>query len=167
MGIQAGSGVMADINITPLVDVMLVLLIIFMVAAPVMEKERSKRELEENRDKQQRLVALNLPALNNADASPAPVRTVTLHVSASLKVSLDDVLVADCSAHAEAVDKRLWQPCLDAVEGAVRDVKEAREGGVAVDADPVAKFGFVVGVMHRLHRANIERVSMFPRTTTG
>ena len=71
------------------------------------------------------------------------------------------------SAHADAIDKRLWQPCLDAVEGAVRDVKEAREGGVAVDADPVAKFGFVVGVMHRLHRANIERVSMFPRITTG
>ena len=29
-------GVMADINVTPLVDVMLVLLIIFMVAAPMM-----------------------------------------------------------------------------------------------------------------------------------
>ena len=41
MGMQAASGVMADINITPLVDVMLVLLIIFMVAAPVMEKERA------------------------------------------------------------------------------------------------------------------------------
>ncbi|MCX7557663.1 biopolymer transporter ExbD [Xanthomonadaceae bacterium JHOS43] len=34
-----GSGAMADINVTPLVDVMLVLLIIFMVTAPMMSYE--------------------------------------------------------------------------------------------------------------------------------
>src|SRR4051812_13730129 len=33
---RRSSGVMSDINVTPLVDVMLVLLIVFMVAAPMM-----------------------------------------------------------------------------------------------------------------------------------
>ncbi len=33
---SSGSGPMADINVTPLVDVMLVLLIIFMVTAPIL-----------------------------------------------------------------------------------------------------------------------------------
>lgn len=33
---NSGGGVMADINVTPLVDVMLVLLIIFMITAPLM-----------------------------------------------------------------------------------------------------------------------------------
>ena len=33
---NSGGGPMADINVTPLVDVMLVLLIIFMITAPVM-----------------------------------------------------------------------------------------------------------------------------------
>jgi biopolymer transport protein ExbD len=33
---NAGAGPMADINVTPLVDVMLVLLIIFMVTAPIL-----------------------------------------------------------------------------------------------------------------------------------
>src|SRR3546814_7793418 len=33
---NAGGGPMADINVTPLVDVMLVLLIIFMVTAPIL-----------------------------------------------------------------------------------------------------------------------------------
>ena len=32
----SGKGPMADINVTPLVDVMLVLLIIFMITAPLM-----------------------------------------------------------------------------------------------------------------------------------
>ncbi len=38
MKIQAHRSVMAEINVTPMVDVMLVLLVIFMVAAPLMEK---------------------------------------------------------------------------------------------------------------------------------
>ena len=33
---NSGGGPMADINVTPLVDVMLVLLIIFMITAPVL-----------------------------------------------------------------------------------------------------------------------------------
>lgn len=37
MGLKAGQkGLMADINVTPLVDVMLVLLVIFMITAPLM-----------------------------------------------------------------------------------------------------------------------------------
>ncbi len=36
MSTGSGNGMMADINVTPLVDVMLVLLIIFMVTAPMM-----------------------------------------------------------------------------------------------------------------------------------
>ncbi|HVR43892.1 MAG TPA: biopolymer transporter ExbD [Thermoanaerobaculia bacterium] len=36
-GVSSGSGIRGDINITPLVDVVLVLLIIFMVATPVLQ----------------------------------------------------------------------------------------------------------------------------------
>jgi biopolymer transport protein TolR len=39
MGMSSGNGrkqLMSDINVTPLVDVMLVLLIIFMITAPMM-----------------------------------------------------------------------------------------------------------------------------------
>ncbi len=38
MGVSRKSKVMADINVTPLVDVMLVLLIIFMVTAPLLQQ---------------------------------------------------------------------------------------------------------------------------------
>ncbi len=47
MDVGAKSGVRSDINITPLVDVVLVLLIIFMVLTPLMEKEMGVRVPEE------------------------------------------------------------------------------------------------------------------------
>lgn len=167
MGMSAGKGgVMGDINVTPLVDVMLVLLIIFMVAAPVMEKERSKKAIDEDRDRQQRLVALNLPALNNsAQAAAENGQTYTLHVTKSLVVTFDNKEVVNCSG--SLTDKKGWETCFDKIESAVRGVPQARENGVVVDAEQETKFGFVVGIMHRLHRANIEKVSMFPRTTPG
>ena len=165
MGMQAGGGVMGDINVTPLVDVMLVLLIIFMVAAPAMEKQRTEKALEEDRARQQRLVSLNLPSLDNSGGSEQG-RTLTLKVSKDLVVTYEGKVVVDCSQERGAQDKRRWVPCLDKVEAAVRGSEEGRENGVIVDAEPEAKFGFIVGVMHRLHRAQVEKVSMFPNPTT-
>lgn len=56
---------MAEINVTPLVDVMLVLLIIFMVTAPMMQEgvsvdlpEAQGKALERNQDVQEMVVAL-------------------------------------------------------------------------------------------------------------
>lgn len=165
MGMQAQSGAMADINVTPLVDVMLVMLIIFMVAAPVMEKARSQKELEENRDKQQRLVALNLPALDNSQATANQAQTLTLKIDQNFVVSFEGKTVSDCSKFRDAIDKRQWTRCFDEVEGAIRANEDAKDSGIIVDADPSIKFGFVVGIMHRMHKANIEKVSMFPKTT--
>ena len=80
---------LADINITPLVDVVLVLLIIFMVTAPVLQsgievavpKTRTVKEITEERlvisiDKQQRVFLGNDPININsiADALRKKVR---------------------------------------------------------------------------------------------
>src|SRR5438067_1300944 len=47
MDVGGKGGVRSDINVTPLVDVVLVLLIIFMVLTPLMEKEIGVRVPEE------------------------------------------------------------------------------------------------------------------------
>ena len=47
-------GAMADINMTPFIDVMLVLLIIFMVAAPLLDDRRLGRPAAGERDRAQR-----------------------------------------------------------------------------------------------------------------
>ena len=88
MAVDLGNGgsrshrALADINITPLVDVVLVLLIIFMVTAPVLQsgievnvpKTRTVKEITEERlvisiDKQQRVFLGNSPININEIAS--------------------------------------------------------------------------------------------------
>ena len=70
---DANSGMLADINITPLVDVMLVLMIIFMVTAPLLTAS----------------VNVDLP---KAEAAPAPQddKPLTVSVNAEGKIYLQD-----------------------------------------------------------------------------
>ena len=90
MGVSAGGGgggrrrrgrkkaVMSEINITPMVDVMLVLLIIFMVAAPMMTTG----------------VPIDLPQ-SSAAALPNQAKPVTLDVTAEGGVFIDQNPVAE------------------------------------------------------------------------
>lgn len=73
MGGQNNSrGVMAEINVTPLVDVMLVLLVIFMVTAPMMQQG----------------VQVNLPKADTRAMTPAE-EAVVVSVDKSGKVFID------------------------------------------------------------------------------
>jgi len=62
-----GGGVKADINVTPLVDVMLVLLIIMMLIAPMLEQG----------------VNVKLPTANNADAKPQSQEQTIVAIAAN------------------------------------------------------------------------------------
>ena len=69
--------VMAEINVTPMVDVMLVLLIIFMVAAPLATVD----------------IAVNLPA-STADPQPRPDKPVFLTVRRDLTLAIGEQAVS-------------------------------------------------------------------------
>lgn len=69
---DSGGGPMAEINITPFVDVMLVLLIIFMVAAPLMESG----------------IAIQLPKAAT-QALPKSDDPVTLNITKDSKIYLN------------------------------------------------------------------------------
>jgi biopolymer transport protein ExbD len=62
----ARGGLKADINVTPLVDVMLVLLIIMMLIAPLLQKG----------------VDVNLPTASNVAEKPDTQQQIVLHVTA-------------------------------------------------------------------------------------
>src|SRR5471030_1815548 len=70
------SGEMHDINVTPFIDVMLVLLIIFMVAAPLATVD----------------VRVDLPA-SSAKPQPRPEKPVFLTVKADKQIYLGDSVV--------------------------------------------------------------------------
>jgi biopolymer transport protein ExbD len=69
----------SDINVTPFIDVMLVLLIIFMVAAPPSTVD----------------VSVDLP-VSNAEAQPRPDKTIFLTLKRDLSLALgDDAIASD------------------------------------------------------------------------
>ena len=65
-----------EINVTPFIDVMLVLLIIFMIAAPLATVD----------------IAVNLPAAS-AEQQPRPDKPVFLTVKPDLSLALDDAQI--------------------------------------------------------------------------
>ncbi len=74
-----------EINVTPFIDVMLVLLIIFMVAAPLATVD----------------VAVNLPA-STAEPQPRPDKPIFLTVKADLTLALGEITIVARDARRRA-----------------------------------------------------------------
>lgn len=73
MHMNSGKGFLAEINVTPFVDVMLVLLIIFMVTAPMLTQG----------------VEVDLPETKSVETLPEDSETVVLHVLKDGTIKLD------------------------------------------------------------------------------
>ncbi len=123
---------MADINVTPMVDVMLVLLIIFMVAAPMMMAG----------------VPVDLPdsranALNQPEREP-------------VSISLDgdgNIFLGEEQIDAAVLPDRLAQ-----IATLAPGEKEAPQ--IMLRADRTLDYGRVMAVMGELNRAGLNRVSL-------
>lgn len=80
--------VMAEINVTPLVDVMLVLLVIFMVTAPMMQQG----------------VQVNLPKADTKAMTPAEEAViVSVDKAGKTYINKDEVLAGDLKPRLEAL----------------------------------------------------------------
>jgi biopolymer transport protein TolR len=89
MKVERDRGVMSEINVTPLVDVMLVLLIIFMVTAPLLQQG----------------IDVNLPKAKGKDMPPE--ERVALVIKRDMKVYMNDnpVSLADMRQKLQAISK--------------------------------------------------------------
>ena len=87
---RSNTGTMSDINVTPLVDVMLVLLIVFMVAAPLMTTG----------------VPIELPK-TQAKQLATPSEPLTISVQADRKVFIDksEIALTDLAAKLQSLAK--------------------------------------------------------------
>jgi biopolymer transport protein TolR len=80
MGMDSGGGggIKSDINVTPLVDVVLVLLIIFMVVTPMLQRGKD----------------VQLPVTSNPDAKKTDEKNeILVSISSDAKIYLDTTLV--------------------------------------------------------------------------
>lgn len=121
---------LSEINIIPLVDVMLVLLIIFMVAAPMM----------------QRGVEVNLPTSSRTQ----PADAVPLYVTIPLSYRDDGrVYIEEEAVPLEFLGERVRQAMVNVEQ---KDVFVRGDGGVQLQE--------LIDVFDRLKEAGIERVGL-------
>jgi biopolymer transport protein ExbD len=122
---------LSEINIIPLVDVMLVLLIIFMVAAPMMQKG----------------VEVNLPVSRRADKLS---NTKPLYVTVPTSYRSDRrIYIGDESVPVDVLAERMRQEMLN------RDDKQ-----VFLRGDGAVQLQELMDVFGRLKEAGIERVGI-------
>lgn len=86
-GDDSGGGIVAEINITPLTDVFLVLLIIFMVTSSVIANTGKK---------------VDLPQAQQSSQTPPKAVTVTLTADGQVQVNGDAVRMNTLQAHLKA-----------------------------------------------------------------
>jgi biopolymer transport protein TolR len=127
-----GQTPMSEINVTPLVDVMMVLLVIFIITAPLMVSA----------------LKLDLPKAQGGQASTAPPRFVKLAINAQGDVFLDERMVS-LAVLTQALNAQ-------AAEAAARGTGELPE--IQLQADSAVAYGRVVEVMGLAQQAGMTRI---------
>lgn len=141
MGMNMGSGIgrrgggrgrapMAEINVTPFVDVMLVLLIIFMVTAPLLVTG----------------VPVDLPE-SRANALEQEQEPVQISIDNEGRIFIDDEELSR-----GALETRLRDIAAD------QNPEDPRQ--IMLRGDKTLDYGLIMGVMGELNRAGLNRVSL-------
>ena len=152
---QGGGGraMMSEINVTPFVDVMLVLLVIFMVATPLIDKK----------DEEKRKVDIDLPVTrNNANrVDPEQTEKMILQIDQDLRVTIGEEVIVDCSEALDGEGPARFEPCFVTIEEKLgKNAKLQEEKELYLLADTEIPYGFVVGTMARIKAAGVNKLGM-------
>ena len=124
--------VLSEINVTPFVDVMLVLLVIFMVTTPILYQG----------------VKVNLPQTASSKIPVKNQKRITVSVTGSGNIFLDDASYS-LSGIGTALGK------LMKAEGTAPE-----SGRVFLRADKSVSYGFVVKVIDEIKKTGVEKLSL-------
>jgi len=128
----AKGGVKSDINVTPLVDVMLVLLIIMMLVAPLLQQG----------------ITVTLPKASNSVDKPETRGQTTIAISVDKHVYLN-------AKEVPSPTDNLGNAVKEVLEG-----KKADEKVVFIKADQGVDYGVVMATMDQLRAAGIEDMGL-------
>lgn len=128
---NSGNGPMADINVTPLVDVMLVLLIIFMVTAPALTFQTQ----------------VDLPQPVNPPPPPPrdPPDPIRIRIDASGIVTWNNATVSMRQLEAE-------------LRG-IASLEESRVPMLEIETDPEAQYDTLSKVLARTKNEDLKKIS--------
>jgi biopolymer transport protein ExbD len=127
-------GIMSEINTTPLVDIMLVLLIIFLITIPVITKN----------------VAVSVPKAVNIPTQTKP-ENITISVTADGEVYWGQLHVADMKVLVERIEReavKVPQPEIHIRADANTDYKNVGKVIAAINRGGVIKVGFITEPDH-------------------
>jgi len=131
--------VVSDINVTPMVDVMLVLLIIFMVITPMLSKGVDVNKVK----------TLNAVKMQDADKEDAILIAITRDGRAFLSPG-----------------NSLIQP--DQLAGKVKDLQQNRnDKTVYIKADARARFASITDVIDNLRTAGVDQLGLITEEIQG
>jgi biopolymer transport protein TolR len=125
---------LAEINIIPLVDIMLVLLIVFMITAPMLQEG----------------IDINLPEVSTASVDVSDKDYV---------LSIDDlgqIYIND--------NKKEKFSVLSIEEKLMTAFKDRAEKTVFLRADQTLKYGYVMEIMAACRRAGVQKIGMITHT---
>jgi biopolymer transport protein ExbD len=132
MDVGSGGGFVADINVTPMVDVMLVLLIIFMVVAPLLQSG----------------VSVTLPQSKYPDPDPNIIKdtsaVIAIPNNGEYYIGRDKITLADIPQQVKKILKD----------------KPAPEQVVYVKSSTGVKYGEVVLVIDSIREAGFDRIGL-------
>jgi biopolymer transport protein TolR len=123
-----------EINMVPFIDVMLVLLIIFMVTAPLITPSM-----------------IDLPSVGKASRQPDQIIQIVLGKNEGLEMKIQDKTTAITLKDLASTVKN--------AQG-TRDSVAATNSAVVISADKTVKYESVLKVMDTLQRAGIQRVGL-------
>ena len=125
-----GSGPMASINVTPLVDVMLVLLVIFMITAPMMQQG----------------VEVDLPKTTSA-----PLKSSSEQIVLSIDKQGNLFLGAGNAVELKTLAEKAK---------AIMKTREEDQRKIYIKADSSLAYGRIMDVMAKLHEAGIHQIGL-------
>ena len=134
---EGGDEIRSEINVTPLVDVMLVLLVIFMVTAPMMQQG----------------VEVELPK-----ATTAPLKGTDEQIVLSVNKDGKAFLGADNEVSLDSLGAKVK---------AIFENRAESEKKIYIKGDTGASYGDIMAVMGRLHESGIYQIGLISGMPDG